>query len=99
MSNFDRRSFLRTAGVATGAAVVGGLPAAAAAAAESAPEIVAEPSALPHEPLVAYVRDAGRGEVTVVSGLHETTFRDHTLVKRMTKAAGRHPAREQGEVR
>ena len=92
MSNLSRRSFLKTAGVATGAAIVGGVPAtAAAAAAESAPEVVASPTATPHEPLVAYVRDASKGEVTVVSGLHETTFKDHALVKRITKAAEHHP--------
>src|SRR5262249_22983772 len=89
MSNLSRRSFLKTAGVATGAAIVGGIPAAAAAA-ESEPEIVPSPSAVAHEPLVAYVRDASKGEVTVVSGLQETTFKDDALVKRITQAAERH---------
>jgi len=96
MSNLSRRSFLKTAGVATGAAIVGGVPAAAAAA-ESAPEIVPSPSAMAHEPLVAYVRDASKGEVTVVSGLQETTFKDHALVKRIAKAAARHP--QKGETK
>ena len=98
MSKYSRRSFLKTAGVATGAVVVGGLPAAANAAAEGTPQIVATPSPLPHEPLVAFVRDAAKGEVTVVSGLHETTFEDHALVKRMTKAAHKHPATKKGLV-
>jgi hypothetical protein len=102
VSNLNRRTFLKTAGVATGAAIVGGVPAAAAAT-EGAPEIVPLPSATPHEPLVAYVRDASKGEVTVVSGLHETTFKDHALVKRMARAAERHPQQrrtkgQQGEV-
>jgi hypothetical protein len=102
MSNLSRRSFLKTAGLATGAAVVAGVPAAAAAT-ESAPEIVPSPSAIPHEPLVAYVRDASRGEVTVVSGLEETTLKDQALVKRITKAAERHPRKgktrgQKGEV-
>ena len=44
---------------------------------------------MPAEPLVAYVRDVERGEVTVVSGTHETTYRDKALVKRLVKAAGR----------
>jgi len=87
MSNLSRRSFLKTAGVATGAAMIGVAPAAA----EPIPEIVAKPSPLPREPLLAYVRDAGKGEVTVVSGLHETTFRDPLLVKRLQKASHRHP--------
>jgi hypothetical protein len=91
MSKLSRASFLKTAGIATGAVVVGGVPAAATAAAEDAPEIVTKPSPLPREPLVALVRNADKGEVTIVSGLHETTFKDPALVKRMTKAAKRHP--------
>ena len=47
MSKLDRRSFLKTAGVATGVAVVGGVPAAAAAATESRvfPSFAYDPSA------------------------------------------------------
>jgi hypothetical protein len=93
MSKLSRASFLKTAGIATGAAMVGGVPAAAAAA-EGAPEIVAKPAAMPRQPLVAYVRDAAKGEVTVVSGLQETTFKDPALVKKMTKAAQRHPKKK-----
>ena len=37
----------------------------------------------PQEPVIAYVRDAERGEVTVVSGTTETTYRDPALVKRL----------------
>ena len=91
MSKFSRASFLKSAGVATGAVVVGGVPAAANAASESAPQIVISPSPLPREVIVAYVRDAGKGEVTIVSGLRETTFKDMGLVKRITKAADKHP--------
>jgi hypothetical protein len=36
---------------------------------------------------MAYVRDAKRGEVTVMSGTSETTYRDRTLVKRLMDAA------------
>ena len=90
MSKLTRSSFLKTAGLATGAALVSGVPGAVAAT-ESAPELVVQPSVVPHEPLVAYVRDAGKGEVTIVSGLNETTFKDPALVKRMTNAA-KHPA-------
>jgi hypothetical protein len=39
---------------------------------------------------VAYVRDAGRGEVTVVSGTREITYRDRALARRLMKAAPRH---------
>ena len=92
MSKLSRASFLKSAGIATGAVMVGGVTGAANAAAESAPEIVISPSPLPREVIVAYVRDAAKGEVTIVSGLHETTFKDHGLVKRITKAAAKHPA-------
>ena len=36
---------------------------------------------------MAYVRDAQRGEVTVMSGTSETTYRDRALVKRLLDAA------------
>jgi hypothetical protein len=36
---------------------------------------------------MAYVRDAKRGEVTVLSGTNEATYRDRALVKRMLDAA------------
>jgi TAT (twin-arginine translocation) pathway-exported protein len=93
MSKLDRRSFLKTAGVATGVAVVGGVPAAAAAATEGRTELVASPAALPREPLVAFVRDAGKAEVTIVSGLNELTVRDPLLVKRLQKVAAHPKAR------
>jgi hypothetical protein len=81
---------LKTAGLATGAALVGGVPVAGAAS-EAAPELVVQPTVTPRDPIVAYVRDAAKGEVTIVSGLSETTFKDPALVKRLTKAA-QHPA-------
>jgi hypothetical protein len=36
---------------------------------------------------MAYVRNAERGEVTVMSGTSETTYRDHALVRRLLAAA------------
>ena len=55
-------------------------------------------SPLPHEPIVAIIRDAERGEVTVLSGRTEKTYRDKVLVKRLLKAAAPEPraARKQG---
>jgi hypothetical protein len=96
MGNLSRRSFLKGAGLATGAAIVGASPIAAAAA-EDAPELVASPSPLPREPLVAYVRDAHRSEVTVLLGTEEVTYRDRGLTKRLLKAA-RHHKPGAGEV-
>jgi hypothetical protein len=37
--------------------------------------------------VVAYVHDAGRGEVTVMSGSNQVTYRDRALAKRLMDAA------------
>jgi hypothetical protein len=88
MKTFSRRSFLKTAGVATGAAAVSASPALAATIEQ--PVVETAPSgALPHEPVVAIVRDAGRGEVTVLSGTTEKTYRDRVLARRLLEAARR----------
>ena len=50
----------------------------------------------PPEPVVAYVRDAKSGEVTVVSGTSETTYRDRALVKRLLDAAPKDASSGQG---
>jgi hypothetical protein len=83
-----RLSFLKTsAGAAAGAAAIG-VPAAVIA--EQNGTVVSDPdSTHPREPVMAYVRDAGRGEVTVMHGTAETTYRDRGLVKRLLDAAPR----------
>jgi len=87
----SRRSLIATsAGVATTAAVTVVSPAAAAALArgETPAVAVAKPtSPIPTHPVVAYVHDAARGEVTIVSGHEERTFRDAALVKRLLAAS------------
>jgi hypothetical protein len=85
---FSRRSFIKTsAGVATGAAIVG---APAAAVLSQGKRVVTEPStSTPREPIMAYVRDADRGEVTVLAGTRETTYRDPALVKQLLAASPR----------
>jgi hypothetical protein len=93
----SRRAFLRgTAGAAAGAAVVIATPKVAAVALEQpGAGVPVEPKGLvttpsgrpPREPITAYVRDAERGEVTVLSGQQETTYTDKALVKRMLDAA------------
>jgi hypothetical protein len=81
-----RLSFLKTsAGAAAGAAAIG-VPAAIVANQDKAVETSPSKPA-PPEPIMAYVRDAKRGEVTVVSGTSETTYRDRALVKRLVEAA------------
>jgi hypothetical protein len=86
MNTISRRSFLKTAGVATGAAAITASPAVAAALQPGALE-TAPSGPLPHEPIVAIIRNAGLGEVTVLSGRTEKTYTDKVLVKRLLKAA------------
>jgi hypothetical protein len=86
-----RLSFIKgSAGAAAGLAAAG-VPVAAAAAAGAGsdkPGVPTEPSApTPPEPVVAYVRHAERGEVTVVSGTSEVTYRDPALARRLLAAA------------
>ena len=85
----DRRSFVKRAGTAGIGAATLGVTGAATAGAEPRPEVTAPLRPVPSEPLVAYVRDVERGEVTVVSGTHETTYRDRALVRRLVRAAAR----------
>jgi hypothetical protein len=92
---FSRRSLIVTsAGVATTVAVSVAAPAAIAVARADVPAVPVVPTtAVPANPIVAYVHDAARGEVTVVSGAHERTFRDDALVKRLLAAATQTEAR------
>jgi hypothetical protein len=93
----SRRAFLQsTAGAAAGAAVILAAPKVASvaldAAGSSAPAlpraVLTRPSGrTPREPVTAYVRNAERGEVTVLSGKQETTYRDPVLAKRLLDAA------------
>ena len=92
-----RRGLTRLSFIKSGAGLVAGaatftVPAAVAAAADAhgaeAPGVEIDPStANPREPVVAYVRDAQRSEVTVVAGTSETTYRDPALVRRLLAAA------------
>jgi hypothetical protein len=90
-----RLSFIKaSAGVAAGAAAIG-VPAAIRS--EEKGTVVAKPSsAAPHEPVMAYVHDARRNEVTVMVGTRERTYRDPALVKRLLRAAPDDPAANQG---
>ena len=82
-----RLSFIKaSAGAAAGAAAIG-VPAAAVLSNEKKGEVTEPSSQNPREPVMAYVRDAERGEVTVMSGTNETTYRDRALAKRLLDAA------------
>ena len=89
----NRRLFLQSsAGAAAGVAVVATGPRLAAAAlsgtSNTRPNLIAKPtSSPPRETVMAFVRDAARGEVTVLSGTREVTYRDPALAKRMLDAA------------
>jgi hypothetical protein len=81
-----RLSFLKASAAAAAGAAAVGAPAAALASEKSG--VATKPSSgNPPEPVMAYVRDARRGEVTVMSGTSETTYRDRALVKRLLDAA------------
>ena len=52
-----------------------------------AARVITKPSGPPpRETVMAYVRNAERSEVTVLSGTRETTYRDPVLVKQLLDA-------------
>jgi hypothetical protein len=90
----SRRQFLAVgAGAAAGAAIaaagskVGSVVTLGGAGTEPAAAVTKPSGPPPSEPVTAYVRDAQRGEVTVLSGKQEITYRDPALVKRLLDAA------------
>ncbi len=88
MERLSRRSFMKIAGAATGAAALAAAPPIARASLGEEEAVRTHPTAdVPEEPIVAYVRDAARGEVTVSSGTVEHTYRDRALVRRLLRAA------------
>jgi hypothetical protein len=90
MERLSRRSFMKIAGAAPGAAALAAAPPIARAAiGEEDAQPTKATAGVPEEPVVAYVRDAERGEVTVTSGTAEHTYRDRALVQRLLRASGR----------
>ena len=87
MERLNRRSFMKIAGAATGAAAIAATPPLARAAFETSPEHIDPTTGVQEEPVVAYVRDAHLGEVTVSSGTTEHTYRDRALVQKLLRAA------------
>jgi len=86
MKSATRRSFLKSAGLAAGAAAFTASPALAAAVEPDAVELI--PTAqIGREPVIAIVRDARLGEVTVLVGTTEKTYKDRKLAGRLAKAA------------
>ena len=86
----SRRSFLRSSGgYATGVAALVGVPTAAlmdsdADAAVPAATVVANPTGVPPvSPVMAFVQDAKKGTVVIMSGTTERTVQDPELVRRL----------------
>ena len=98
MERLSRRSFMKIAGGAAGAAALAAAPpiARAAVGEEEEAQPTRATSDVPEEPVVAYVRDAESGEVTVTSGTAEHTYRDRVLVQRLLRHAGRNAAGRRG---
>jgi hypothetical protein len=91
----NRRVFLQSsAGAAAGAVGVATGPRLATAVLSAgtgteAARVITKPSGPPpRETVMAYIRDAERNEVTVLSGTRETTYRDPILVKQLLDAGG-----------
>ena len=84
MERVNRQRFLKRAGAATGAAAFVGVPGIGKAVTDDdSATVVAKPGPVTKEPVLVYVRDAARGEVTVLHGTREMTY----LVRRLLKAA------------
>jgi hypothetical protein len=95
MTTTNRRAFLKTAGIAAGAASLAASPALAAAGEPAAVE-TAPSGPIPGEPIVAVIRDAGSGQVTVFSGKTAKTYSDRALAKRLVRAASQNHSSETG---
>lgn len=79
MSDFTRRDFVKTsAGAAVSVTAIGAL---------GASEAEAERHAARSRPIVAWIGDPHDGKITVMSGKHEVTIRDHKLVAKLARAA------------
>jgi hypothetical protein len=87
MDKVNRGRFLKSAGAASGAAAFVGLPMLPKSLTEEHAAHVQTPGEVMDEPILVYVRDAARGEVTVLHGTKEATIRDRVLVRRLLKAA------------
>jgi len=89
-NHVSRRSFLKSSAATATGAVIAATPLAAAAAPADAAEAAAvteKTGSAPREPVMAYVHNAERHEVTVLRGTAQTTYRDPALVRRLLAAA------------
>ena len=85
MTDATRRGFLIMAGAGAAAA---GVAAIAPAAGQATPRVTRLGGASTGSgPLVAYVRDAHKGDVSVMVGEREVVVHDPELVARLTRAS------------
>lgn len=90
-SDVDRRSFIRGAaagGLALGVAAAVPISLLSGSSDEAAPQQAANATPLQlSEPMVAYVRDAARGEVVILVGSQEVVLQDASLAARLANLA------------
>lgn len=79
MADLTRRRFVtNSAGAVAGMTAIGALAAA---------QSEAEDGAARSEPVVAYVSNPRKGEISVMSGKREVTIRDRKLAERIVRSA------------
>jgi hypothetical protein len=86
MARLTRRAFLQSSvGAATGVAAAGTIGVATTGVVAA---IVGEGEhAAANEPIVAYVRNGAKGEMTLLVGHREISYRDPVLVNKLVRAA------------
>ena len=79
MSELTRRGFVKNSAVtAAGMTVIGAIDAAAASA---------DSDVAGSEPVVAYVSDPSKGEISIMTGEREVKLRDRKLARDISRAA------------
>jgi len=79
VSDFTRRAFVKNSAVtAAGMTVIGAIAADVASA---------DSGAAGSEPIVAYVSDPSKGEISVMKGEREVKLRDRKLARDISRAA------------
>ena len=103
MSRLSRRSFMQKSGMTVAAAAVAipGLPALVSTTSAEAPEVEGDTGGVVGEtasatsgssaglsqPLVAQVKNAATGEISIYSGEQEITYQDRAMAARLVQAA------------
>jgi hypothetical protein len=82
VSDLTRRGFVKNSAV-----TAVGLTAIGAVAADAADAADADSGAVGSEPVVAYVSDASKGEISVMTGEREVKLRDRKLARAISRAA------------